>query len=322
MKIKAFFCGERKKTDDKNQGQPEKIFLLDFLRNLWTSFIMKLREGMINMKKMRKRFIPALSIAFSLAISVPAFAQHIYIGDTETVISYDENGNKVITLIFDPAKTPDYMKPDSPNYWRKEEQAQTEQSADVSAFPQTGQAADFTAQPEEPPFQPIPPLTEAPEVGTVLANIQQEDENGEMKYTKPYQSYGFGQCTWYAGGRFYEVHGINLPIYGNAKEWIDTTRWSEAVQVVTDISAVPEQSVAIYAPRWDESLAGHVCFIEYVERDADGKPLNIYYTDANGKQDTEKNVYTPDCDGAVIKEDFETFKGSKHLKLIGYITMK
>lgn len=259
---------------------------------------------------MKKRFFIPMALAMSMMMAVPAFAQHIFIGDTETVVSYDENGNKIITLIFDPAKTPDYMKPDSPNYWRKEEQAQT------------GQAAGFTAEPEETAFQPIPPLTEAPEVGTVLANIQQEDENGEMHYTKPYYSYGFGQCTWYAGGRFYEVHGINIPIYGNAKEWINASRWSENVQVVTDISQVLEQSVAIYAPKWDEQLPGHVCFIEYIERDKDGTPLNIYYTDANGKHDTEKNAYTPGCDGAVIKEDFETFKGSKHLKLIGYIAVK
>ena len=268
---------------------------------------------------MKKRFFIPMALVMSMMMAVPAFAQHIYIGDTETLISYDEKGNKIITLIFDPAKTPDYMKPDSPNYWRKAEQAQMEQIADVPVFPQAGQAADFTAQPEETPFQPIPPLTEAPEVGTVLANIQQEDANGKMQFTPPYRSYGFGQCTWYAGGRFYEVHGINIPIYGNAKEWIDASRWNDTVQVVTDISAVQEQSVAIYAPRWDENLAGHVCFIEYVERDTDGTPLNIYYTDANGKHDTEKNVYTPDCDGAVIKEDFETFKGSKHLKLVGYI---
>ncbi len=256
---------------------------------------------------MKKNFFIPMALVMSMMMAVPAFAQHIYIGDTETVISYDENGNKVITLIFDPAKTPDYMKPDSPNYWRKVEQerAQAEQGVDFVAQAEV----IYTAQPEKetmpqtikPQFQPIPPLTEAPEVGTVLANIQQMDENGEMQFTKPYQSYGFGQCTWYAGGRFYEVHGINLSIYGKAKTWIDKSR---------------------YAPKYDESLAGHVCFIEYVERDTDGTPLNIYYTDANGKHDTEKNVYTPYCDGAVVKEDYETCKGSKHLKLIGYITVK
>ena len=137
---------------------------------------------------MKKRFFIPMALVMSMMMAVPAFAQHIFIGDTETVVSYDENGNKVITLIFDPAKTPDYMNPDSPNYWRKAEQAQMEQTTNIPVLPQAGQNAGITAQPEEETlFQPIPPLTEAPEVGTVLANIQQEDENGEMKFTEPYQ---------------------------------------------------------------------------------------------------------------------------------------
>ena len=77
---------------------------------------------------MKKRFFIPMALVMSMMVTMPAFAQHIFIGDTETVISCDENGNKVITLIFDPAKTPDYMKPDSPNYWRKAEQAQMEQN--------------------------------------------------------------------------------------------------------------------------------------------------------------------------------------------------
>ena len=56
---------------------------------------------------MKKAFLIPMAAAAGMMMTVPAFAQHIYIGDTETVISYDENGNKVITLIFDPAKTTD-----------------------------------------------------------------------------------------------------------------------------------------------------------------------------------------------------------------------
>ena len=56
---------------------------------------------------MKKRFMVPMIAAMSMAVAVPAFAGQIYIGDTETVVSYDENGNKVITLVFDPAKTPD-----------------------------------------------------------------------------------------------------------------------------------------------------------------------------------------------------------------------
>ena len=52
---------------------------------------------------MKKSFFIPMALVMSMMMAVPAFAQHIYIGDTETVVSYDENGNKVITLIFDPA---------------------------------------------------------------------------------------------------------------------------------------------------------------------------------------------------------------------------
>lgn len=269
---------------------------------------------------MKKILIPIFSIVLSLAVSVPAFAQHIYIGDTETAVSYDENGNKIITLIFDPAKRPDYMDPDSPNYWQKAEPLQGQESNMPQS--QTG-TIDSTKQPEkETAFEVLPPLAEAPEVGTVLANIQQEDENGKLQFTKPYHWCFVGQCTWYANGRFREVTGIRLPLLGHAKDWLKTARFCEKVQISTDISDVPEQAVAVYVPKVDNSLPGHVCFIEYVERDESGKPLYIYYTDANGKFDKGRNEYTPGYDGAVIKEDFGTFKESKDLKLAGYITAK
>ncbi len=274
---------------------------------------------------MKKKFFIPMALVMSIMMAVPVFAQHIYIGDTETVISYDENGNKVITLIFDPAKTPDYMKPDSPNYWRKVEQerAQAEQGVDFMAQAEV----IYTAQPEnetlpqtiEPQFQPIPPLTEAPEVGTVLAEIQQENENGEMCFTKPYDGYSIGQCTWYARGRFQEIYGTELPFFGNARIWAEKAAQYPELRVINELDDVPEQAVAVYAPRTDMSLPGHVCFIEYVERDSNGKPQNIYYTDANGKYDTEKNAFTAGCDGMVVKESFDEFQGTKKLKLVGYI---
>lgn len=259
---------------------------------------------------MKKRFFIPMALAMSMMMAVPAFAQHIFIGDTETVVSYDENGNKVITLIFDPAKTPDYMKPDSPNYWRKEEQAQT------------GQAAGFTAEPEETAFQPIPPLTEAPEVGTVLAEIEDMDKNGEIHFTTPYNGYSIGQCTWYARGRFQEIYGIELPFFGNARVWAERAAKYPEFEVITDLWNMPAQAIAVYAPKTDKSLPGHVCFIEYVEYDEAGMPLNIYYTDANGKHDTAKNEYTAGCDGAVVKESFDTFKETSQLALVGYILPK
>lgn len=245
----------------------------------------------------KRAFLIPMAAAIGMAMAAPVFAGQIYVGDTATVVSYDENGNKVITLIFDPAKTPDsfreqYLTPPQPVKTAEEKRKQAV------------------------------PLDEAPEVGTVLADIQQEDENGEMQFTKPYHWCAVGQCTWYANGRFCEVTGIRLPLLGNAKEWLENAWYSDDVRAVTDLSDVPEQAIAVYVPRTDDSLPGHVCFIEYVERDRDGNPLYIYYTDANGKIDKGRNEYTPGYDGAVIKEDFETFKGSKDLELAGYITAK
>lgn len=268
---------------------------------------------------MKKRFFIPMALVMSMMVTMPAFAQHIFIGDTETVISCDENGNKVITLIFDPAKTPDYMKPDSPNYWRKAEQAQMEQNTGIASFPQAGQATGFAAQPEEIPFQPIPPLTEAPEVGAVLANIQQEDENGIMQFTEAYRG-ADGQCTWYARGRFREVHGITLPYMGNAKVWADKAEVYPEIVVIRDLSEVPEQAAAVFQPTGKfKDWPGHVRFVKYVERDRNGNPQTVYYTDANGADDPEKDAYTPGYDGSVKAVSYEDFLEPYGSRLVGYI---
>lgn len=252
---------------------------------------------------MKKKWIVPMMTAMAISCTVPTPAQHIYAGDdVEKVVSYDENGRKVITLIFDPEKMPKEVK-EQMGFTNKSkmEEVQTENDS-----------------------KPI----EVPKEGEVLAKIQYTDETGRVKYTSPYYTYAFGQCTWYARGRFHEVHGIPVFINGDAKTWLDRTRWNntirwnDKIKVVTDIEAVPEQSIAVYVPKKDDSLKGHVCFIEYVERDEYGKPLYIYYTDANGKKDTKKNAYTPGVDGMVIKESFEKFKENRYLKLAGYIAIE
>ena len=245
----------------------------------------------------RKWFIPMV-VTISLCCSVTAMAQHIYVGDgVEKVVTYDETGRKVITLIFDPAKIPEEVK------------IQLGMTSTVST--------------EEKSIQPIiPKLAEPPKEGEVLAKIQYIDEKGVKRFTKPYGTYAIGQCTWYAGGRFQEVYGIPISINGRAKDWINKDRCGDELEVVTDVENIAEQTVAIYAPKYDNSLAGHVCFIEYVERDENGKPLYVYYTDANGKKDTVKNSYTEGVDGIVIKESFKSFKEKSTLKLVGYLKVK
>ena len=153
------------------------------------------------MKKVSKRkrsiknaFLIPMAAAMGMAMVVPASAGQIYVGDTETVVSYDEDGNKVVTLIFDPAKTPDFFR----------EQYLTPPQPVKTAGEKRKQAV---------------PLDEAPEVGTVLADIHRINENGEAEFISPYHGGRRGQCTWYAAGRFQEIHGIALPLFGNAKEW-------------------------------------------------------------------------------------------------------
>ena len=118
------------------------------------------------------------------------------------------------------------------------------------------------------------------------------------------------------------MNGVELPTIGYAKDWLMVPLVSDKVDVCLDVNVVPEHSIAVYAPKADSRLKGHVVFVEYVERDKDGNPVNVYYTDANGKQDTEKNKYTKGCDGQVIQESFQEFRENRHLKLVGYVVKK
>lgn len=250
---------------------------------------------------MRKHILFTLSMILSISFVTPAFADHIYAGpEVEKVITYDENGRKVITLIFDPAKTPDYIKE---NTYEQQENEKEEQKQE---------------------HERIAPLTEPPEVGTTLAHILDEnadpDVKGWKKFMPPYQSGMAGQCVWYARGRFKEVYGIDIPHLDGIKNWIANAYQCDKIKAVTDLSDVPIQSVAVFRPIEDnEDKPGHVCFVEYVERDNEGKPLNIYYTDANGAGDLRKNEFDDGYDGTVKVKSFEDFKNTGKLKLIGFI---
>ena len=215
-------------------------------------------------------------------------------------VSYDASGRKVITFTCDPNETPDWFKE---NYLKEEgtEKAEiSEKKADVASE-----------------IQRTPPAE-----GSIPAKIEAIDANGKEIFTENYRIGYAGQCTWYAKGRFREVNGVELPTIGYAKDWLMAPLVSDKVDVCLDVNAVPEYSIAVYAPKTDNSLKGHVVFVEYVERDKDGNPVNIYYTDANGKHDTEKNKYTKGCDGQVIKESFQEFRENRYLKLVGYVVKK
>lgn len=217
-------------------------------------------------------------------------------------VSYDASGRKVITFTCDPNETPDWFKE---NYLKEEE---TEQKKTITS-------ASTDTEIFEPQRTP-------PAEGSIPAKIETVDTEGIEIFTENYRIGYAGQCTWYARGRFREVNGVELPTIGYAKDWLMAPLVSDKVDVCLDVNEVPEYSIAVYVPKTDSSLKGHVVFVEYVERDKDGNPVNVYYTDANGKQDTEKNKYTKGCDGQVIKESFQEFRENRHLKLVGYVVKK
>ncbi len=246
--------------------------------------------------------IPMLAAAISLTVSVPVMAGHIYAGDgVEKTISYDENGGRVITLVFDPADMPDYMKPKT--VWKAETKEEKEVKTPVAKEKQESVK-----------------LTEPPEIGRTLGYIFNEET---QRFTENYRAGNIGQCTWYAKGRFREVRGFEMPYMGRAKEWIDTAYKTEGLAVITDLTDVPDQAVAVFAPTINvQESPGHVVFIEYVERDEDGSPVTIYYTEANGNNDPTKGKYDAGFDGTVRSRSLKEFQDPYGLKLLGYIVPK
>lgn len=215
-------------------------------------------------------------------------------------VSYDASGRKVITFTCNPNETPDWFKE---NYLKEkgtEKDEISEKKADVASEIQRTSPAE----------------------GSIPAKIETVDAERKEIFTENYRIGYAGQCTWYARGRFREVNGVELPTIGYAKDWLMAPLVSDKVEVCLDVNVVPEHSIAVYAPKADSRLKGHVVFVEYVERDTKGNPVNVYYTDANGKQDIEKNKYTKGCDGQVIKESFREFRENRHLKLVGYVVKK
>lgn len=96
------------------------------------------------------------------------------------------------------------------------------------------------------------PVQAAPKVGEVLGHIVNEQADpkitGTGRLMEAYRTGIVGQCTWYARGRFKEVHGIELPYLGNAKNWITAEEKCAEVEVITDIRDILEQTIAVYAP--------------------------------------------------------------------------
>ena len=164
--------------------------------------------------------------------------------------------------------------------------------------------------------QPIVSTT-PPEIGTTLGNIY--DENGEL--TELYKGHSIGVCVGYVMARFEELHEIKLPYLESPRNWIKNEHNSLQTKAILDLDDIQEKAIAVYAPIDELSTAaGHVVIIEYIERDVNENPINIYYTDSNGGNDIKKGEFNKGYDGIVKKRSMEEFKNPLNgLKLIGYI---
>ena len=153
-------------------------------------------------------------------------------------------------------------------------------------------------------------------IGTTIASIK---ENGA--YTYYYNSKGnisakagyYGQCTWYALGRFYEVHEINLGVANDAKRWLSDNKGNEKVVIVEDPESICSKSIAVRTT----GTHGHVLFVEHVSYGTDGKPEYVYYTECNADYN---GVYNEGTDCILKKLSFAEFKTVK--KPAGYIKKK
>ncbi|MFI3175437.1 MAG: CHAP domain-containing protein, partial [Bacillota bacterium] len=157
--------------------------------------------------------------------------------------------------------------------------------------------------------------TETPTVGATLGTIY--DGNGSM--TEPYKINNIGQCTGYAKARFLEYHGVALPYFGNAKYWVANHKNSADVKIENEISV---GAIAIFEPTAEFStMAGHVEFIEYLERDENGDVTAVYFSDSNGANDIQKGVWNDGVDGVVKKVTLAEFENQYGLKLLGYMVI-
>lgn len=171
-------------------------------------------------------------------------------------------------------------------------------------------------------------LQSAPKEGNVLANILIDEEKGAYlsdgsinwdNLTSPYKHGSeriFGQCTWYAHGRFVETHGdvILENIYRrgeNLAAWVTSAQDDRCPNLngITDPNAVVPGCLAVFE--------GHVLFVEWVDFDVEDNPVKVYFTEAN----TQHNgVYYPDKDAKVKIMDFDDF--IKRQPFVGYVMVK
>ncbi|MBR5793755.1 MAG: hypothetical protein IKY28_03695 [Anaerotignum sp.] len=185
-----------------------------------------------------------------------------------------------------------------------------------------------SAADKEVKFKASGVLTSAPKEGAVLADILLDNSegaylaNGSVNWdnlTGPYNHGSertFGQCTWYAHGRFIETYGDMIldNVYRRGEDlaaWVKSAQDDRCPDLdgITDPNAVVPGCLAVFE--------GHVLFVEWVDYNTDGDPVKVYFTEAN----TQHNgTYYPDKDTKVKVMDLDDF--IKRQPFVGYVIVK
>jgi len=159
--------------------------------------------------------------------------------------------------------------------------------------------------------------------GNILKDPNDPNRLSSSNYTNSYIYGNIGQCTWYAKGRFCEVHNINLYLYdydfSTYKEILTNVAKCDDLRAITDVNDIQSNTIAIFIPK-DSREIGHMVYVEYVERDSSGTPTNVYITETNGPNTLNRGQFDPEYDGVVQKMTFEDFKNRSQVnELAGYI---
>jgi surface antigen len=81
--------------------------------------------------------------------------------------------------------------------------------------------------------------------------------------TASYNGFPYGQCTWWADQRFYQLHGVYVPWVSNSNALLWVTR---AQQYGWRVSSVPTVGSIVALQPWVQGAydLGHVGFVEQV----------------------------------------------------------